>query len=102
MMNKDEDLIAAFGSAEKGNEPLKPYMDPTLFDTIDEQTQIDLLTPVFDAITLAGVDYDLQAQDSTTGKRYTLSKGEKVLDVFVMDNNLTDNVIGAISKSKRD
>ena len=46
MMNKNEDPIAAFGSAEEGNEPLKPYMDPTLFDTIDEQTQIDLLTPV--------------------------------------------------------
>ncbi|MGO1376969.1 MAG: hypothetical protein ACTH7W_10795 [Psychrobacter sp.] len=102
MMNKNEDPIAAFGSAEEGNEPLKPYMDPTLFDTIDEQTQIDLLTPVFDAITLAGVDYDLQAQDSATGKRYTLSKGESVLDVFVMDNNLTDNVIGAISKSEKD
>ncbi|MGP9492091.1 hypothetical protein [Psychrobacter sp. AOP7-B1-24] len=102
MMNKNEDPIAAFGSAEEGNEPLNPYMDPTLFDTIDKQTQIDLLTPVFDAITLAGVDYYLQAQDSAIGKRYTLSKGDKVLDVFVMDNNLTDNVIGAINKSKKD
>jgi len=98
----NEDSIAAFGSAEEGNEPLRPYMDSTLFDTIDKQAQIDLLTPVFDAITLAGVDYDLQAQDSATGKRYTLSKNKQVLDVFVMDSNLTDNIIAAIEKSKEE
>ncbi|WP_351059628.1 hypothetical protein, partial [Psychrobacter sp. TB20-MNA-CIBAN-0197] len=85
-MNEDEDPIAAFGSAEEGNEPLKPYMDPTLFDTIDRQAQIELLTPVFDAITLAGVDYDLKAQDSATGKRYTLLKDEQVIDIFEMDS----------------
>lgn len=98
----NEDSIAAFGSAEEGNEPLRPYMDSTLFDTIDKQAQIDLLTPVFDAITLAGVDYDLQAQDSATGKRYTLSKNKQVLDVFVMDSNLTDNIIAAIEQSKEE
>lgn len=98
----NEDSIAAFGSAEEGNEPLRPYMDSMLFDTIDKQAQIDLLTPVFDAITLAGVDYDLQAQDSATGKRYTLSKNKQVLDVFVMDSNLTDNIIAAIEKSKEE
>ncbi|MGP5203106.1 hypothetical protein [Psychrobacter aquimaris] len=99
-MDKDDDLIAAFGSAEEGNEPLKPYMDATLFETIDKQAQIDLLTPVFDAITLAGVDYDLKAQDSATGKRYTLLKDEKVVDVFVMDTSLTDNILAAIEKNK--
>ena len=36
-MDKNDDPIEAFGSAEEGNEPLKPYMDPTLFDTIDRQ-----------------------------------------------------------------
>lgn len=101
-MHKDDDPIAAFGSAEEGNEPLKPYMDPTLFDTIDKQAQVDLLTPVFDAITLGGVDYDLKAQDSATGKRYTLLKDEEVIDIFEMNNELTDNILAAIEKSKDD
>lgn len=100
MMDRDDDPIAAFGSAEEGNEPLKPYMDATLFETIDKQAQIDLLTPVFDAITLAGVDYDLKAQDSATGKRYTLLRDEKVVEVFVMDTSLTDNILAAIEKNK--
>ena len=99
-MDKDDDPIEAFGSIEEGNEPLKPYMDPTLFDTIDKQAQIELLTPVFDSITLAGADYDLKAQDSATGKRYTLLKEEKVIDVFVMDTTLTDNVLNAIKEHK--
>ena len=99
-MNDNDDPIAAFGSAEEGVEPLKPYMDPALFDTIDKQAQIELLTPVFDSITLAGADYDLKAQDSATGKRYTLLKDEKVIDIFVMDTNLTDNVLNAIEKHK--
>lgn len=101
-MNKDDDPIAAFGSAEEGNEPLKPYMDPTLFDTIDKQAQIDLLTPVFDVITLAGVDYDLKAQDSATGKRYTLLKNEEVLGVFIMDEKLTEHILEAMAKSSED
>ncbi|MGM8938951.1 hypothetical protein ACS8E2_09690 [Psychrobacter glaciei] len=101
-MNEDEDPIAAFGSAEEGNEPLKPYIDPTLFDTVDKDAQIELLTSVFDSITLAGVDYDLKAQDSATGKRYTLLKDEKVVDIFVMDNSFTDNVLAAIEKDKED
>lgn len=101
-MNDNEDPIAAFGSAEEGNEPLKPYMDPTLFDTIDKQAQIELLTPIFDAITLAGVDYDLKAQDSATGKRYTLLKNEQVIDIFEMDSSFTDNVLAAIEKDKED
>lgn len=99
-MDKDDDPIEAFGSIEEGNEPLKPYMDPTLFDSIDKQAQIELLTPVFDSITLAGADYDLKAQDSATGKRYTLLKDEKVIDIFVMDTNLTDSVLNAIEKHK--
>ena len=101
-MNEDEDPIAAFGSAEEGNEPLKPYIDPTLFDSVDKDAQIELLTSVFDSITLAGVDYDLKAQDSATGKRYTLLKDEKVVDIFVMDNSFTDNVLAAIEKDKED
>lgn len=101
-MNEDEDPIAAFGSAEEGNEPLKPYIDPTLFDTVDKDEQIELLTSVFDSITLAGVDYDLKAQDSATGKRYTLLKDEKVVDIFVMDSSFTDNVLAAIEKDKED
>lgn len=99
-MNDNEDPIAAFGSAEEGNEPLKPYMDPTLFDTIDKQAQIELLTPIFDAITLAGVDYDLKVQDSATNKRYTLLKNEEVIDIFEMDSSFTDNVLAAIEKDK--
>ncbi|MGP9689244.1 hypothetical protein ACT3TH_08805 [Psychrobacter sp. AOP22-C1-C5] len=99
-MNKDEDPIEAFGSAEEGNEPLKPYMDSTLFDTIDKQAQVEILTPVFDAITLAGVDYNLRAQDSATGKRYTLLKDDKVLEVFAMDTNLADNIQAVIDSSK--
>lgn len=101
-MNDNEDPIAAFGSAEEGNEPLKPYMDPTLFDTLDKQAQIELLTPVFDAITLAGVDYDLKVQDSATDKRYTLLKNEEVIDIFEMDSSFTDNVLAAIEKDKED
>lgn len=100
MMDRDDDPIAAFGSAEEGNEPLKPYMDATLFETIDKQAQIDLLTPVFDAITLAGVDYDLKAQDSATGKRYTLLRDENVVGVFEMDTSLTENILAAIEKNK--
>ncbi|SLJ84143.1 hypothetical protein [Psychrobacter sp. DAB_AL43B] len=101
-MDKDDDPIAAFGSIEEGDEPLKAYMDPTLFDTIEKQAQIDLLTPVFDAITLAGVDFDLKAQDSATGKRYILLKDEAVIDVFVMDTNLTNNILNTIEKHKED
>ena len=77
-------------------------MDATLFDTIDKKAQIELLTPVFDSITLAGVDFDLKAQDSATGKRYILLKDEAVVDVFVMDTELTDNILNAIEKNKDD
>lgn len=101
-MDRDDDPIAAFGSIEEGDEPLKPYMDATLFDTIDKQAQIELLTPVFDSITLAGVDFDLKAQDSATGKRYILLKDEAVVDVFEMDTELTDNILNAIEKNKDD
>ncbi len=101
-MNENDDPIAAFGSAEEGDEPLKPYMDSTLFETIDKQAQIELLTPIFDAITLAGVDFYLKAQDSATGKRYTLLKNEKVLDVFVMDRHFADNILASIEKHKEE
>ena len=101
-MNENDDPIAAFGSAEEGDEPLKPYIDPTLFDTIDMQEQKDLLAPVFDAITLAGVDYDLKAQDSATGKRYTLFKNDDVIEIVAMDRDFTDKILNAMEKSKEE
>ena len=101
-MNKDDNPIAAFGSAEEGDEPLKPYIDPTLFDTIDRQEQKDLITPVFDAITLAGVDYDLKVQDSATGKRQTLCKNDEVIEIVSMDKDFTDKLIDAIERTKEE
>ncbi|MDN3452759.1 MULTISPECIES: hypothetical protein [unclassified Psychrobacter] len=101
-MNKDDNPIAAFGSAEEGNEPLKPYIDPSLFETLDRQAQTDLLTSVFDAITLAGVDYDLKVQDSATGKRYTLLKNEEVLEIVPMDSHFSDKILAAIDKNKEE
>ena len=99
-MTADENPIAAFGSAEEGDEPLKPYIDPSLFETIDRQSQMDLLAPVFDAITLAGVDFDLKVQDSATGKRYTLCKNDKVIEIVPMEMDFTDKVLAAIEKNK--
>ena len=99
-MTADENPIAAFGSAEEGDEPLKPYIDPSLFETIDRQSQMDLLAPVFDAITLAGVDFDLKVQDSATGKRYTLCKNDKVIEIVPMDMDFTNKVLAAIEKNK--
>lgn len=99
-MDKDDDPIAAFGSIEEGDEPLNLYMDTALFDKLDKQGQIDLLTPVFDRITLAGVDFDLKVQDSATGKRYVLLKNEEVVEVFEMDNKLTDNILNAIEENR--
>ncbi|AMN50014.1 hypothetical protein [Psychrobacter sp. P2G3] len=101
-MNENDDPVAAFGSAEEGNDPLKTYIDPTLFDTLDRQAQIELLTPAFDAITLAGADYDIKAQDSATGKRYTLLKDKEVIDILVMDSSFTDQVIESINKNQED
>ena len=99
-MNENDDPIEVFGSAEEGNEPLKPYMDTTLFDTFDRKSQVEILTPVFDAITLAGADFDLKAQDSATGKRYTLLKNDEVIDVFVMNANLADEIQVAMENSQ--
>jgi len=101
-MNTDDNPIAAFGSAEEGDEPLKPYIDPTLFETLDRQEQKDLITPVFDAITLAGVDYDLKVQDSATGKRYTLCKNDEVIEIVSMDKDFTDKLIDAIERTKEE
>ena len=102
IMNENDDPVAAFGSNEEGDNPLKTYIDPTLFDTIDRQAQIELLTPAFDAITLAGADYDLKAQDSATGKRYTLLKDKEVVEILVMDSSFTDQVTDSINKSQED
>lgn len=99
-MNLDDDPIAAFGSAEEGDEPLKPYIDPSVFETIDKQEQKDLISPVFDAITLAGVDFDLKVQDSATGKRYTLCKNDEVVEIVSMDKDFTDKLKAAIDKNK--
>ncbi|WP_114700295.1 hypothetical protein [Psychrobacter proteolyticus] len=101
-MNTDDNPIAAFGSAEEGDEPLNPYIDQTLFDSIDSRAQKDLLRPVFDAITLAGVDYDLKVQDSATGKRYTLCKNDEVIEIVPMDSSFTDKVLNAIENSKEE
>jgi hypothetical protein len=101
-MNADDNPIAAFGSAEEGDEPLKPYIDPTLFETIDRQAQMDLITPVFDAITLAGVDFDLKVQDSATGKRYTLCKNEEVVEIVSMDNDFKKKLIDATENNKEE
>jgi len=46
------------------------------------------------------VDYDLKVQDSATGKRYVLLNDDKVIEVFVMDSNLTDKVKNAIDAHK--
>lgn len=101
-MSEHDDPVAAFGSVEEGNDPLKSYIDLTLFDTLDRQAQIELLTPAFDAITLAGADYDLKAQDSATGKRYILLKDKEVIDILLMDNSFTDHIIESINKTQED
>lgn len=100
ILNKGDDPVSAFGSIEAGDEPLKPYIDPTLFDTIDSQAQIALLTPAFDAITLAGADYDLKVQDSATGKRYILLKDKEVLNILLMDHSFTDHIIASINENQ--
>ena len=102
MMNADDNPIAAFGSAEEGDEPLKPYIDPSVFDTLDKKEQMDLIAPVFDAITLAGVDFDLKVQDSATGKRYTLCKNEEVVEIVSMDKDFKDKLIEAIEKNSEE
>ncbi len=99
-MRKDDDPVSAFGSIEAGDEPLKPYIDPTLFDTIDSQAQIALLTPAFDAITLAGADYDLKVQDSATGKRYILLRDKEVVSTLLMDNSFTDHIMASINENQ--
>lgn len=101
-MNESSEALAAFGSIEEGDDPLAPYIDPTLFDTVDRQAQIDLLTPAFDAITLAGVDFDIKVQDSATGKRYTLLKDNEVINILVMDSSFSDDVLDAINKHQED
>lgn len=99
-MHHYDNPLAAFGSAEEGVEPLKPYIDPTLFEQMDKAAQMEVLAHAFDAITIAGVDYDLKAQDSATGKRYVLLKDEAVVEIFVMNNNLADQVDDAITKDQ--
>lgn len=46
-MTENHNLIATFGRTEVGSHPLQAYIDPTLFDTIDRQSQIERLTSVF-------------------------------------------------------
>ncbi|BBI67168.1 hypothetical protein PKHYL_13590 [Psychrobacter sp. KH172YL61] len=57
---------------------------------------------MFDAITLAGVDYDLKVQDSATGKRYTLCKNDEVIEIVSMDKDFTDKLIDAIERTKEE
>lgn len=101
-MSEYYDPLAAFGSFEEGDNPLEPYIDPMLFDTLDRQAQIELLTPAFDALTLAGVDYDLTVQDSATGKHYTLFKNEEVINILLMDTSFTDHILEAINKNQEE
>lgn len=101
-MNENDDPIAAFGSIEEGDDPLRQYIDPTLFVTIDRQAQIELLTTAFDAITLAGVDYDLKVQDSATGKRYTLFKNKEVINILLMDSSFADHILEDINKEQEE
>ncbi|WP_435949262.1 hypothetical protein [Psychrobacter sp. DM8] len=101
-MFKYDDPIAAFGSAEEGNDPIRPYLDPTLYDTVDRDNQIKMLKAVFDAITLGGVDYDLSAQTSAEGRmRYTLTKNSEVVIVLFMESNFSDLVIEAINATQK-
>ncbi|WP_201585490.1 hypothetical protein [Psychrobacter jeotgali] len=99
-MNEYQDPVSAFGSIEEGTSPLQPYIDPSLFDTLDKKAQIELLTPAFDALTLAGVDYDLKVHDSETGKRYILLKNNKVVNIIAMDSNFTDRILELIKQSQ--
>lgn len=101
-MNEHDDSLTAFGSIEEGDHPLEPYIDPMLFDMTDRQAQIELLTPAFDAITLAGADYDLKVQDSATGKRYILLKNKEVVNILLMDNSFTDHILEAINQNQED
>lgn len=101
-MNEHYDSLSAFGSIEEGDCFLEPYIDPALFQTLDKQAQIELLTPAFDAITLAGVDYDLTVQDSATGKRYILRKDKEVINILLMDSRFTDNILEAINNNQQD
>ena len=38
-MDKGDDPIAAFGSAEEGDEPLLPYIDAQAFEQVDREAQ---------------------------------------------------------------
>ncbi len=95
--DKEDDPIAAFGSAEEGDEPLLPYIDVKAFERIDKETQKQQLSAVFDAITLAGVDYYLEVEETTSGKQYHLTKNDKVVTTQVMDNAFKDNILAALS-----
>ena len=101
-MNLGDDPLSAFGSIEEGDDPLLPFIDPMLFDTLDKQAQVDLLAPAFDALTLAGVDFNLTVEDSNEGKRYILLRDEKVIAVLTMDSSFTDKVLAAINKKRDD
>ncbi|MGM8884612.1 hypothetical protein ACS8FD_01580 [Psychrobacter sp. 1U2] len=97
-MDKGDDPIAAFGSAEEGEEPLLPYIDTLVFEQVDRETQKEQLTAIFDAITLAGVDYYLEVQETATGKQYILTKDDKAITTQVMDSHFKDNILEALDE----
>jgi hypothetical protein len=97
-MDKGDDPIAAFGSAEEGDEPLLPYIDAQAFEQVDRETQKEQLAAIFDAITLAGVDYYLEVQQTPTAKQYILTKNDKAVTTQVMDNNFKDNILEALDE----
>ncbi len=93
--NKD-DPIAAFGSAEEGEDPLFPYIDPQAFERVGVAAQKEQLTAIFDTITLAGVDYYLEVQETVGGKQYHLTKDDKVITTQVMDSQFKDTILDAL------
>ncbi len=98
---KEDDPIAAFGCAEEGDGPLFPYIDAQTFNRVDIEGQKEQLTAIFDAITLAGVDYYLEVQETAVGKQYSLTKDDKVITTQVMDKQFKDNILEALDNHQR-
>lgn len=94
----EDDPIAAFGSAEEGDEPLLPYIDTTVLDKVDRESQKEQLGAIFDAITLAGVDYYLEVAEVASAKHYTLTKDDKAITTQVMDIKFKDNILEALDE----
>ncbi len=101
VLDNEDDPIAAFGSAEEGDDPLLPYLDATLFDKVDREMQKEQLAAIFDAITLAGVDYYLEVTEVASAKHYTLTKDDKAITTQVMNGQLKDNILEALEEHQQ-